>query len=90
MRSFFLKQMLLLRVWKSPDLGPQPYLKLKATSLNYMIIQNYSVRRLKASSPERQDFSPLCMDVNKPALWNRNRRNRNFWTSGTGTGTVTC
>ncbi len=24
------------------------------------------------------------------ALWNRNRRNRNFLTSGTGTGTVTC
>jgi hypothetical protein len=23
-----------------------------------------------------------------PALWNRNRRNRNFLTSGTGTGTV--
>ncbi len=24
------------------------------------------------------------------ALWNWNRRNRNFLTSGTGTGTVTC
>ncbi len=31
-----------------------------------------------------------CPQQIQAALWNRNRRNRNFLTSGTGIGTVTC